>query len=226
MFCRAFRMQDLCLAKPAPQSDCRRALRCDRRMRGRVLTNGGTGQRCGRNLSGGRRSRCCLPLPAPLAAQTQSVQQPGSITVTDRAPGPDQIVAFSADAGHLRQRRGRRHGHLARCGWRATAIISPPTRSSGTARPARSGPQGNVVLLTPRRRQARRRGRRADRHAPRRHREQSLGRARKRRPHRRPARHAEGRGHDPRECDLLALPGYDRDADARSGRAGRSPQHG
>src|SRR6478735_2396480 len=38
-----------------------------------------------------------LTLPEPLAAQTQSVQQPGSITVTDRAPGPDQTVSFTAE---------------------------------------------------------------------------------------------------------------------------------
>lgn len=38
-----------------------------------------------------------LTLPEPIAAQTQSVQQPGSITVTDRTPGPDQTVSFTAE---------------------------------------------------------------------------------------------------------------------------------
>ena len=38
-----------------------------------------------------------LTLPAPLAAQTQSVQPPGPITATNTAPGPDQTVSFTAD---------------------------------------------------------------------------------------------------------------------------------
>ena len=159
----------------------------------------------------------------PLAAQPQSA---AAAAPHCQAPAPDQIVDFSADQVVLRQRCRRRDRDWRGPDERATAIISPLTRSSGTARPARSAPQGNVVVLTPQGdklvgddvvltdtlrdgavdnllvvlesggRIAAQRGTRA------------------------------GASHDPRECDLLALPGYDRRPAARSGRAGRSPRHG
>ena len=63
----------------------------------------------------------------------------------------------------------------------ARAIISPPTRSSGTARPGEVRAKGNVVVLTPQGDKLIGDNVAADRHAARRDDRQSAGRARKRR---------------------------------------------
>ena len=162
----------------------------------RLQENGRDWQRCVGHSSGGQRCRWCLaspPPPAPRAA----------------APG--------ARRGHRADRVQRRPGHLRhRCrrGHGERRGAHEPRRQLSRRRRGRVGPQvrpgpgrGQCRRPDPAGRQADRRGRGPDRHAARRHRAQSPGRARKRRPHRRRQGHAQRQPHDPRQCDLLAMPG-------------------
>ena len=123
------------------KADCRSAPRCNRLGSSKQVQAAGRSV-CETDLSGGR--RCPLALVPHRRGQRPRARKLRRLPPDPPPPvraAETADVEFSADAGHLRQRGRRRHRHGRGPDGRATAIILPPTRSSGTARPARSAPR-------------------------------------------------------------------------------------
>ena len=163
------------------------------------MHSGGTGERCGRNWSGGQRSQCLQWCPPP---RRRSTRQPVPSTA---AVKPDQIVDFSADtvaydgdadvvtaSGEVRMNREGNYLAADQVVWNRKSGEVPGHRQCRRSDPSR--------------RQTCRRQCRAHRHAAGRHGREPARRARGWRPHRCAPRHPQGRDHDTRECNLFALP--------------------